>query len=288
MATQRQIKANRRNARKSTGPRSAAGRAASSANALCHGLTATHAVVLPDENPEVFEHLQQGVFADLDPQGTLQAVLAQRIVVLLWRLDRAARLETELFVHGDLVAHRDRLRAAARRGAARGELRRLRADGNGEDADALSEATAELDRATGAIDNEILMQAPSAKILVEREKSAKAFDRLAQYEGALQRALHRTLEEFRRLREAAPAAARDGDPDPAAAPSPRARTDTPCEADGPAAEAEDEAEGEGRREGDGNGFSQNEANSAQALEAEPGSPPVADSPETPPTDPPVF
>ena len=288
MATQRQIKANRRNARKSTGPRSAAGRAASSANALRHGLTATHAVVLPDENPEVFEHLQQGVFADLDPQGALQAVLAQRIVVLLWRLDRAARLETELFVHGDLVAHRDRLRAAARRGAARGELRRLRADGNGEDADALSEATAELDRATGAIDNEILMQAPSAKILVEREKSAKAFDRLAQYEGALQRALHRTLEEFRRLREAAPAAARDGDPDPAAAPSPRARTDTPCEADGPAAEAEDEAEGEGRREGDGNGFSQNEANSAQALEAEPGSPPVADSPETPPTDPPVF
>jgi hypothetical protein len=39
MATERQIAANRRNARKSTGPRSAAGRKTSSQNALRHGLS---------------------------------------------------------------------------------------------------------------------------------------------------------------------------------------------------------------------------------------------------------
>jgi len=39
MASERQIAANRRNARKSTGPRSGAGRKRASHNAFCHGLT---------------------------------------------------------------------------------------------------------------------------------------------------------------------------------------------------------------------------------------------------------
>ena len=39
MATQKQIEANRRNARKSTGPRSASGKKRASRNALMHGLT---------------------------------------------------------------------------------------------------------------------------------------------------------------------------------------------------------------------------------------------------------
>ena len=266
MATKRQIRANRRNARRSTGPKSAAGRAASSANALRHGLSAADTVVLPNEDLEVFERLQQGVFADLEPENTLQAVLAQRIVVLLWRLDRAARLEAELFVHGGLVSHRDKLRAVPGRAAVRVALSRSYegGEGEGEDGGTLAEAMDTLDEATDAVDNEILMQAPSAKVLVEREESAKAFDRLARYEGTLQRALHRTLEEFRRLREAADAAAAaapDANPDPAAAPSPGARADTPSEADTPAGQAEDE----GRREGE-SGVSQNEANSAQPLE----------------------
>ena len=292
MATKRQIRANRRNARRSTGPKSAAGRAASSANALRHGLSAAHAIVLPDEDPEAFERLQRGVFADLDPQGALQAALAQRIVVLLWRLDRAARLEAELFVHGDLVSHRDKLRAVPGRAAVRVALSRSYegGEGEGEDGGTLAEAMDTLTEATDAVDNEILMQAPSAKVLVEREASARAFDRLARYEGTLQRALHRTLEEFRRLRDAADAAAPDADPDPAAAPSPGGRANTQCVADGPADEADTpagQAEDEGRRE-DGKGVSQNEANSAQTPEAAPCSPSIAASPEIPPTDPPVF
>ena len=286
MASKRQIRANRRNARRSTGPKSAAGKAASAANALRHGLAAADTVVLPDEDEEAFERLKQDVLADLDPQDTLQAVLAQRIVVLLWRLDRAARLEVELFVHGGLDAHRDRLCAVPRRAAVRVALSRSSGDGDGEDAGGLSRAMGELDRATDAVDNEMRMQAPSAKILVEREASARAFDRLARYEGTLQRALHRTLEEFRRLRReaaaepdaAAEAVAPDPAPDdPAAASSTEPPRDAgppaPCGAGTPAAE---------------NDFLQNEANSTQTLEAAPCSPPIADSPEAPPTDPLVF
>ena len=118
MATKRQIAANRRNARKSTGPKTAAGKAASSANALRHGLAAARAVVLPDEDGEAYERLRQGVIADLDPDGALQEALAQRIVVLLWRLDRAARLEAELFVHGRLAVQRKEVVASAVRESA--------------------------------------------------------------------------------------------------------------------------------------------------------------------------
>jgi hypothetical protein len=35
--------------------------------------------------------------AELAPQGALQAVLARRIVAATWRLERAERIEAELF-----------------------------------------------------------------------------------------------------------------------------------------------------------------------------------------------
>ena len=185
MATQKQIEANRRNARKSTGPKTAAGKAASAANALGHGLTAAGDVLLADESADAFEAMQRDVLADLAPQDALQAMLARRIVQLLWRLDRAARLEAELFLHGELAAKRDRLRAAGRGGAVRAAFERVYADQGGEDADALSKALDERDRALEerrrailAVDAEILLGAPTAQILVEREASARAFDRL--------------------------------------------------------------------------------------------------------------
>ena len=131
MATKRQIAANRRNARRSTGPRSAAGKAASSANALRHGLAAARAVVLPDEDADAYERLRQGVIADLDPAGALQEALAQRIVVLLWRLDRAARLEAELFIHGRLAVQRKEVAASAVRESAAAGLTALLGEADG-------------------------------------------------------------------------------------------------------------------------------------------------------------
>ncbi len=178
MATWRQIAANRRNAQKSTGPRSAAGKAASSANALVHGFTAARTLVLADEDEEVFHALRQDVIADLDPLDVVQAALAQRIAVLLWRLERASRLEAEIFEYGELRAQRSRERAQG--------------DGEAEDAD------------------ELRAGAPLAALLVEHEASARAFERLARHEGALQRALERTLREFTRLRAGTAAAAEAG------------------------------------------------------------------------------
>ena len=212
MATQRQIDANRENALKSTGPRTEAGKAASSANALSHGLTAASTVVLPEEDTDAFERLREGVIADLDPAGALQKALAQRVAVLLWRLDRATRLEAELFVHGQLAMLRSRADQALDPGA---RLRRL-AELPGES----TEAREKIKQFRDQIDVDMCAQAPFAQILVERVESARTYDLLARHEATLQRALNRTLDEFRRLRDAASAAARPNAAPPATPPIP--------------------------------------------------------------------
>ncbi len=183
MATWRQIAANRRNAQKSTGPRSAAGKAASSANALVHGFTAARTLVLADEDEAVFHALRQDVIADLDPLDVVQAALAQRIAILLWRLERASRLEAEIFEYGELRAQRS--------------LERAQEEGEPGDP-------------CGSDDDELRAGAPLAALLVEDEASARAFERLARHESALQRSLERTLREFTRLRAGTAAAAEAG------------------------------------------------------------------------------
>ena len=57
MTSAKQIEANRKNARKSTGPRTAKGKAITKFNAVTHGLQARH-VVLPDEDVGKFERLR--------------------------------------------------------------------------------------------------------------------------------------------------------------------------------------------------------------------------------------
>ena len=54
MASERQIAANRQNAKLSTGPTTADGKTASSRNAITHGLTASRGL-LPGESAEEYE-----------------------------------------------------------------------------------------------------------------------------------------------------------------------------------------------------------------------------------------
>lgn len=63
-----QIEANRRNALRSTGPRTETGRAVASRNALKHGLTADH-VVLFDEHQEEFERFYAELLVAFKPNG---------------------------------------------------------------------------------------------------------------------------------------------------------------------------------------------------------------------------
>jgi hypothetical protein len=90
MATEAQIEANRANAQKSTGPRTPEGKAVVSRNALTHGLLA-RAGVLPGEDAQEFQAHREGLLQQLRPGSSLEEVLAERIVDLSWRLQRAAR-----------------------------------------------------------------------------------------------------------------------------------------------------------------------------------------------------
>jgi len=95
MTTQGQLLANRRNAQKSTGPRTAEGKAAVAKNATKHGLFARQIVVIP-ENQADFDALRDEMLKELDPVGTMESLLAERIVSLAWRLQRAERMQNEL------------------------------------------------------------------------------------------------------------------------------------------------------------------------------------------------
>src|SRR5271163_2552714 len=95
MATKKQIAANRRNAGRSTGPRTVLGKAKSSMNSTRHGLLGQF-VLIEGEDPEEFSRFEQGIRADLKPEGTLEESLVDRIVKDSWRLNRHDNIEAAL------------------------------------------------------------------------------------------------------------------------------------------------------------------------------------------------
>jgi len=92
-----QIEAARRNGAKSRGPVSAEGKARSSRNALKHGMTAETHFLLEGEDPAAYEELSRNLVEEHDPETETDARLVQRLAAALWRLDRADRLERQLF-----------------------------------------------------------------------------------------------------------------------------------------------------------------------------------------------
>ena len=96
MATQRQESANRLNAQHSTGPKTEKGKSDSSLNALKHGLTA-QTILLPNEDPQSYSALSEGIRRELDPVGCIESVLVDLIVGKMWRLGRIAKMEAGIF-----------------------------------------------------------------------------------------------------------------------------------------------------------------------------------------------
>jgi hypothetical protein len=89
--------ASRKNGARSRGPKTAEGKARSARNALKHGLRAQKYVVLPEEDAAAFAALEAALVEELAPVGALQSILVGRIARAAWRLERAERLEVELF-----------------------------------------------------------------------------------------------------------------------------------------------------------------------------------------------
>jgi hypothetical protein len=96
MSSFRQIEANRRNARLSTGPVTEDGKRQSRQNALRHGLTA-ETVIDALEDAEDYAAFEMAVTADYDAQSAVERELVLRLASLLWRLRRATTIESGLF-----------------------------------------------------------------------------------------------------------------------------------------------------------------------------------------------
>jgi len=94
------IKANRQNAKRSTGPTSIQGKLKVSQNAITHGIFAA-SPLLPNENAEEFKNLCQGI-ADVYPAvDAIAAGLVERIILAIWRQKRlriaeAAKLQISM------------------------------------------------------------------------------------------------------------------------------------------------------------------------------------------------
>jgi len=96
MSSQSKIDANRANAQKSTGPRTAEGKAKSSRNSTVHAFT-SESPLLPDEDPADLQTLCDAYFADLSPEGQAEEDLVERIAVAQYRLRRVPLLEAGFF-----------------------------------------------------------------------------------------------------------------------------------------------------------------------------------------------
>src|SRR5579863_368003 len=96
MSSEAQIDANRRNAQKSTGPRTEAGRAAVRMNGLTHGLTA-ETLVLAGESQTDFESLLASLEAEHEPATPAEVALVSQLAMAAWRLRRGYHAEASFF-----------------------------------------------------------------------------------------------------------------------------------------------------------------------------------------------
>jgi hypothetical protein len=96
MATAAQITANRANAQKSTGPRSAEGKSASRFNALKHGIDAA-SVVIPGEDPAEYQALADDYRRDFRPLSPSEIFHVDTMLRADWLKRRLQLVEADLY-----------------------------------------------------------------------------------------------------------------------------------------------------------------------------------------------
>ncbi len=94
MSSEYRNNANRRNALKSTGPRSKWGKIKASQNSFKHGLSAKK-FVINSENKAYFDIYHDRLMEEMEPVGPMETELCERIISLLWRLQRAEIIQNQ-------------------------------------------------------------------------------------------------------------------------------------------------------------------------------------------------
>jgi len=82
-----------------TGPKTGAGKAVTRLNATKSGIYSVTPVVPAFEREADWQAHRAGVFDDLQPEGYMQEIIAERIAIKSWRLRRLVRYEREQIRH---------------------------------------------------------------------------------------------------------------------------------------------------------------------------------------------
>jgi len=174
MATEARILANRRNAQKSTGPRTSEGKATVSQNAVQHGLTAGQAIISSESQAD-FDLYREQMLDELAPVSPMESMLVERIVTLSWRLKRVCRIQNQAI---------DALNA-----------------------DNTSSPLAKLTQSLFFKNQDQSQAGPSTsathlalgRMAIKDFANARVLDRLLMYERRIEHSLYKTILEFQRL-----------------------------------------------------------------------------------------
>ncbi len=96
MASPLQMAANRRNAQRSTGPRTPEGKKAVRLNAVKHGMTA-EVIILGHESSVDYHEIRASLIESYAPATSQELMLVDQIAAGYWRTIRARRFETAMF-----------------------------------------------------------------------------------------------------------------------------------------------------------------------------------------------
>ncbi len=227
MTTQKQIEANRRNSRGSTGPRTRTSKAESKMNAMKHGLLAEQ-VVVRGEDPVEFAGVLESLVDEFQPQGPLEEQLVERVAACMWRLRRLYRIEAGILTHECLTIELDRARDEAR--SCEEYVDEYSFENSEEmritDEERYNQATARIEKTAQLLKEETLALGVAFKHDAE---NAGAISKLSRYEAAIDRSLYRALHELQRVQ----AARQDGQPLPSIA------VDVTVDGPGPAPDSDD-------------------------------------------------
>jgi hypothetical protein len=208
MTSFRQIESNRRNALKSTGPRTESGKQRSSQNAVRHGLTAETVIKLL-EDPEDYQAFELAVTADYDAETAVERELVLRLASLLWRLRRATSIEAGLLqIQGEILHERRVTRQTQGLSHDReamtvlqlGQSAGIESDNEGsEDSDVLDGIRSKVD--SGTASQSVDVEPDVARCFLRLANlDGGVFERLGRYEATLWRQARQTIFTLESLR----------------------------------------------------------------------------------------
>ena len=189
MTSDKKAEANRRNALKSTGPKTPEGKAAVRHNAVKHGLLSQD-ILLPGEDETALRELGERLKIELRPEGELENLLVERIVAAHWRLRRLGRVEAGIFaweLYGELFER-------ARQEADDHETTENKSILRALNATIITDEQKHREALSRAQEMKVEQDAETATLgrtFIRDADKANAFSKLSRYESAIERSLYR-------------------------------------------------------------------------------------------------